>query len=194
MAVKICHYSALTPLLSFAGRTGGDSYRVLPAESGTDLFTNGVVAATNLQAGVAYDYTIDGGVEFSANKPIQVAHFANGTTFDHLEGDPFGILSPSTNRFMQTNVVVTFGANAGDIDENFLNVIVPQAAMTNTMLDGTNISATNFVMIGGGYYGARLPVTNVYAAHRVTSLLPISVEAYGWGFDDAYGFAAGIAK
>jgi IgGFc binding protein len=187
--------------LSFAGRTGGDSYRVLPAQNGTILYTNGVLVtngalvATNLQAGAPLDLIIDGGVQFTANKPVQVAHFGNGSTFDHLDGDPCEILLLSTNLYMQTNVVVTLGVNAGDIDENFLNVIVPQAARTNTLLDGTTISATNFIAItNSGYYGARLAITNVYAAHRVTSMLPISVEAYGWGFDDAYGYVSGIAK
>ena len=69
-----------------------------------------------------------------------------------------------------------------------------ESAMTNTLVDGPVLSATNFVPIGNsGYWGTRLTmITN--GIHRVTSSQPAGVEIYGFGFDDAYGYFGGIVK
>jgi hypothetical protein len=187
--------------LSFAGKTGGDSYRVLAAADDTVVFTNGVVAGTT-NAGEYLDFILDGPVEFRANHPIQVAQFAKGGDFDYAEGDPCEILLPPTGRYLQTNIVFTlppYGYNTtGDFDQNYLNIIVPQSALTNTLVDGSTVDATNFVPIGtSGYYGAQIPRTNdLYEAttHTVTSSQPVGVEVYGFGEYDAYGYFGGIVR
>ena len=172
--------------MSFAGRMNGDTYRVLAANNNTIVWTNGVVVGTN-QMGQFLDLIVDGPVEFQGSQPIQVAQFANGAGFDHsiapFEGDPCEILLPPTGHYLLTNTVVTLTNDGvtGDFDENFLNLIVAQSAITNTLVDGSTIAATNFVPIGtSGYYGAQITVTNS-GAHTVTSSQPVGVEVYGWG-------------
>jgi hypothetical protein len=60
-------------------------------------------------------------------------------------------------------------------------------------VDSLPVVVTNFVAIGtNGYYGARLSVTN--GTHKVTSSQPVSVEVYGFGGADAYGYFGGIVK
>ena len=125
--------------MGFAGRTNGDSYRVLAAYDGTVILTNGWMAGTN-QAGKFIDLIIDGPVQFQANQPIQVAHFANGGDFDHPEthfGDPCMILLPPAGHYLQTNIVCTPTYDPG-FDENFLNIIVAQSGTNSTFLDVTN--------------------------------------------------------
>jgi IgGFc binding protein len=209
--------------LSFAGRTNGDSYRVLAAYSNTVvtitgavvtilnpgsppytvMITNETVVITN-QAGQFYDIILDGPAEFRAGLPIQVAQFANGTGFDDLDnvGDPCEILLPPTGRYLQTNVVFSLPNDdlTGDfyIDKNYVNIIVPLAALTNTWVDGSTVDATNFVPIGtSGYYGAQLPLTNDGSGattHIVTSSQPIGVQVYGFGYTDAYSYFGGLVK
>ena len=83
--------------------------------------------------------------------------------------------------------------NNGDFDENLLNLIVAESAITNTLVDGSHIATTNFVAIGSsGYYGAQISVTN--GVHTVTSSRPVGIEVYGWGEYDAYGYFGGIVK
>ena len=88
----------------------------------------------------------------------------------------------------------------GDFYENsnYLNIIVPQSAIANTLVDGSTVDATNFVPIGtSGYYGAQISVTNAVdgaTTHTVTSSQPVGVEVYGVGFYDAYGYFGGIVK
>jgi hypothetical protein len=164
--------------------------------------TNEIIT-TNLDAGRFVDLILDGPVEFQANRPIQVAHLANGTEFDNAvnaqgranEGDPCEILLPPTGHYLMTNIVYTLTNDNtnGDFDENFLNLIAAESAITNTLVDGLHIATTNFVAIGdSGYYGAQIPVTN--GVHTVTSSRPIGVEVYGWGEYDAYGYFGGVVK
>jgi hypothetical protein len=182
--------------LSFDGRMDGDSYRILAAYNDTVITTNGVAAVT-LQAGQFFDTIIDGPVEFQGSQPVQVAHFANGGDFDNAPyGDPCEILLPPTGYYLQTNTVFTLPNDGvtGDFNENFMTIIVPQSAITNTLVDGSAIAATNFVQIGTSYYyGARLTVMS-NGVHTVTSSQPISVEVYGFGGEDAYGYFGGIVK
>jgi hypothetical protein len=205
--------------LSLAGRTNGDSYRILAAYSNTVVTISGrvvspldesstpwtvttsneVVVVVITNAGQFYDIIVDGPVEFRASQPIQVAQFANGAASDHgvepFEGDPCELLLPLTGHYLCTNVVYTLPNDGvtGGFDTNFLNIIVAQSAIGNTLLDSSILAASNFVVIGtSGYCGAQVPVTN--GVHTVTSSQPVWVEAYGWGSWDAYGYFSGIVK
>jgi ribosomal protein S11 len=182
--------------LSFAGRLNGDTYRVLAVSNNTVItitMTNGTIVVTN-QAGTFYEKTnIDGPVWFQATKPIQVAQFANGNAFDHpdtLEGDPCEILLPPAGHYLTMDTIAT----PDGFDENFLNLIVPQSATNSTYVDGSLVSASNFVAIGtSGYYGAQITVTNI-GGHTVTSPQPVGVEVYGFGVADAYGYFGSLIK
>ena len=206
--------------LSFPERTNGDTYRVLAAYSNTVVTISGMmvtivddkespaIVTTNYetvvitnQAGQFYQTNIDGPVVFQGSKPIQVAQFANGSLFDHpdtVKGDPCEILLLPTGRWLETNTVfipTNLDPNSGLIafDENYLNIIVAQSAITNTLVDGSHIAATNFVAIGtNGYFGAQLSVTN--GAHTVSSSQPMEVQVYGFGQEDAYGYFGGRVR
>lgn len=83
---------------------------------------------------------------------------------------------------------------SGDFSTNWLNIIVAQTAITNTLVDGSALPGTNFVPIAmSGYYGIRSSVTNS-GPHTVTSSQPVGVEVYGFGYEDAYGYFGGVAK
>ncbi len=204
LAVETWGKQALT--LSFAGRSKGDTYRVLAAYNNTVVFTNGVAAETN-QAGQFLDMVLDGPVEFKASQPIQVAHFANGFHVDGTPsgGDPCEILLPPAGHYLRTNIVFSLPNNfrTGDFTTNYLSVIVPQSAISSTLVDGSTLAATNFVAIGtSGYSGARITVTNTLdindveqaTAHTVISSQPVGVEFYGFTPYDAYGCFGGIVK
>jgi hypothetical protein len=200
--------------MGFAGRTNGDNYRILAAydytmititglvvalqDTGYSVIlttTNEVVTVTNM-AGRFYDIMVQGPVQFQANKPIQVAHFANGAGFDNSLGDPTEILLPPTGHYLQTNIFVTLTNDnvTGDFTTNFVNLIVMQAAITNTLVDDLHIATTNFVAIGtSGYYGAQVTLTNS-GVHKVTSSQPVGVEIYGFGDTDAYGYFGGFTR
>jgi hypothetical protein len=66
--------------------------------------------------------------------------------------------------------------------------------VTDTVVDGSLVAATNFVAIGSsGYYGAQITITTS-GAHTVTSSQPVEVQVYGWGYTDAYSYFGGVVK
>ncbi len=142
---------------------------------------------------------IDGAVEFRASQPIQVAHFANGVRFDNPPndyGDPCEILLPPAGHYLTTNIVFTPPNDyvTGDFAVNWLNIIVAQSAITNTLVDSVALTTNDFVPIGtSGYCGARFSLTNS-GPHTVTSSQPVGVEVYGFGDTDAYGYFGGVVK
>jgi hypothetical protein len=84
-----------------------------------------------------------------------------------------------------------------------LNIIVPQSAISSTLVEGSTVDAANFVPIGtSGYHGAQVTVTNALdtnnveqaASHTVISSQPVGVEFYGFGCFDAYGGFGGVVK
>ena len=104
--------------------------------------------------------------------------------------NPCEILLPPTGRYLLTNTIAT---PANGFDTNYLNLIVIQSAITNTLVDGSHIATTNFVGIGtSGYSGAQLSVTN--GVHRVTSSQPVEVQVSGFGVTDAYSYFGGVVK
>lgn len=86
-----------------------------------------------------------------------------------------------------------FDGNPIDLNENFLNLIVPQSTIASTFVDTNPVAAANFVAISSSaYFGARLSVTN--GTHKVTSSRPVGVEVYGFGLWDAHGYFGGVVK
>jgi hypothetical protein len=92
---------------------------------------------------------------------------------------------------LATNTVAT--PLFSGFSSNYLNIIVNQSAITDTLLDGLALPASNFVAIGtSGYYGAQVPVAT--GPHTVSSSQPVCVQVYGFGDFDAYGYLGGLVK
>ena len=152
------------------------------------------------QAGQFYDIIVDGPVEFQASQPIQVAHFANGNVIRSImqllmKADPCEILVPPVNHYLETNIVFALPNDSitGDFDQNYLNLIVAKSALTNTLVNGSTIAATNFIPIGAsGFCGTQVMVST--GTNIIISSQPVGVEAYGFGQEDAYGYFGGIVQ
>jgi len=210
--------------LSLAGRTNGDTYRILAAYSNTVVTitgkvititnesinphgpwlvtaTNETVTTTITNAGQFYELIVDGPVWFQATKPIQVAQFANGVQFDQdfdnpSEGDSCEILLQPAGHYLPTNIVFVLPNDniSGDFAESYLNLMVSQSATNSTFLDSSVVAATNFVMIGTSGYYGGQITITNSGTHKITSSQPVGVEVYGFGNADAYGYFGGIAK
>lgn len=115
-----------------------------------------------------------------------------------VPGNLCEMLLPPVGHWLATNVVFTpdgldVSGEPYDFDTICLNAIAADWAITNTFVDGSPLAATNFVPIHtSGYSGARVAVTN--GPHIVTSSQPVGVQVYGFGPQDAYGYAGGVVE
>ena len=89
---------------------------------------NGAVAAT-LNKGEVHQQIIDGQSTVTADKPILMAQYSNGTTFDDVDSDPFMMLTTPTEQFLSE---YTFTTPATGFSGNFVNVVAPATTRSAT--------------------------------------------------------------
>jgi IgGFc binding protein/Bacterial Ig-like domain (group 1) len=174
--------------MPLAGRAHGDTFRFLASADGTHVSVNGTPLAT-LMRGQFFEHIIPVPAHISADQPILVAQYANGSEFDRRTGDPFMMLIPLTEQFLENYTVTT--PTAG-FESHFVNVVAPDTAIDTLALDGLAIPAASFVPIGAsGFSGAQVPLTA--GSHTVTGALPFGISVYGFAVLESYGYPGGMA-
>ena len=167
-------------------RLHGDTFRFLAAEDGTTIRVNGVVVAT-LNRGHYYEQMIEGTAQIEADKPILAIQYSNGGAYDGIKGDPSMMVVPPFEQYMSEYSVST---PAALFDDNYINLVVPEAALNTVTLDGTLVNSAEFTEIGdSGFYAAQLDVG--VGAHHLSAALPFGAFMYGFNDWDAYSYAGG---
>jgi hypothetical protein len=181
---------------TFAGRTAGDELTLLGSQDGTSLTIKDAEGTPpgsplSLNAGQAVSFFIDESTRITADKPILVAHFAQGLESDspdlaHITGDPTMVLVPPREHYAHTQTVTTPPTGFAS---RYINVMISTADLGSLKLDGAVVSAASFQPVGGdaAVSAAQLPISA--GAHTLTDDGPFGVEVYG--FDpsaDAFGW------
>jgi len=171
-----------------ATRSGGDTFRILASQGATEVRINGAVVAT-LAAGQFHEQIVAGSSLIETNAPVLVAQYSNGTTFDGATSDPFQMLIPPFEQFLNSYTVTT---PASGFAQNFINVVVQTAELSTFRLDGAPVDPAQFAPIAGSdFSGAQLPVG--LGSHTLTARLPFGSFVYGFDRDDSYGYPGGLS-
>lgn len=171
-----------------ATRINGDTFRILAAQNSTEVRINGSLVVT-LNRGQFYEQIIVGQSEITTTKPVLVAQYSNGTTFDGVTSDPFETLIPPKEQFLAGYTVTT---PASGFSINFINIVAPNAIVGTINLDGSAIPAASFLPIGSsGFSGAKIPV--LIGSHNLDATLPFGLTSYGFNSADSYGYPGGLA-
>jgi hypothetical protein len=174
--------------MPLATRTRGDTFRILASEDNTVVSVNGSAVAT-LNRGAFHERIITGAAQITATQPVLVAQFSNGTTYDGVTSDPFMMLIPPYEQFLAGYTVTT---PASGFATNFINLVVPTAAVGSLLLDGVAVPASAFAPIGtSGFSGSQRPVA--LGTHTLSSPLPFGAFMYGFADYDSYGYPGGYA-
>jgi len=179
--------------MPLATRVGGDTFRFLAQQDGTDVSVNGTVVAT-INRGQIFEQIIDGASEIVSSRPILVAQYSNGSNYDGVISDPFMVLVPPVEQFQAGYSVTT---PASGFAANFINVVVPTTAVASVRLDGAALTPANIVagafapISTSGYSGAQLIVG--LGSHRVGADLPLGLIVYGFDAFDSYGYPGGMS-
>lgn len=180
----------------FAGRTSGDQLTLLGSTAGTAVAVSAAGgpppgAPTTLSAGQSVSFAIDEPVRIVADKPILVAHFAEGWGEEapgapNPTGDPTMTLVPPRERWAYSQTV---GTPPGSFSQRYLNLVIGAADLASLRLDGSAVATEGFTPVVGDptLLGGRLAVGA--GAHALTAAGPFAMEVYGFGDFDAFGWA-----
>ena len=175
--------------MPLATRLNGDTFRFLAAQDNTQVSINGLVVAT-LNKGAFHTEVIDGPAHITADAPILVAQYSNGTRFDGVVSDPFMLLVPPSEQFLGNYPGILTPASGFRAD--YVNIVAPAAATSSIILDGAIISPSLFVPIGSsGFFGAQIELSA--GSHALSGPLPFGISMYGFDDFDSYGYPGGLA-
>lgn len=171
-----------------ATRLNGDTFRVMAAQDATSVSINGVVVAT-VARGAIYQTLLTDPSVITSDKPVLVAQYSNGTSFDNVTSDPFEVIVPPFEQFLAAYTVST---PATDFSINYVGVVVPNAAVGTVALDGILIPSGDYTAIpGSGFSGVAVSVT--LGSHSLSGPIPFGLTSYGFDDADSYGYIGGLA-
>ncbi|MBI1308059.1 MAG: PKD domain-containing protein [Bacteroidetes bacterium] len=120
-----------------------------------------------------------------ANKPICVAQYQISQKCGG-KGDPsMTILSPIEQTLKEITV---YSSQYEDIDDHYINVIIPNSGVNSFRIDGNTASFTKVPKLASYSY-AQITVTK--GNHHLVSDVGFIAIAYGFGDYESYGYAAG---
>jgi len=176
-----------------ATRRFGDLIRVLASEDNTTVmavFEDGTSQEFVLNAGQFADDIQTGVTQFVADRPILVAQYSLGSQFDGVPSDPFMMLVPPAEQFLDR---YTF-ATPDNFDVHFVNVVAEasDAFSGAVVLDGAPVSAGVFAAVEGTTLAyATLQISE--GSHTMVAPNRFGISVYGFAADDSYGYPGGIA-
>jgi hypothetical protein len=174
--------------MPLATRLNGDTFRILASFDSTNVLANGAPVAM-LNRGQFDELIITGPAQISADQPVLVAQYSNGSSFDDVTSNPFMMLIPPFEQFLASYTVTT---PASGFSTNFINIVAPAAAVGAITLDGTAIPPSTFAPTGtSGLLGAQVPVPS--GSHTFLGPLSFGVFVYGFTDFDSYGYPGGMS-
>jgi hypothetical protein len=175
-----------------ATRTMGDTFRILADQDGTLVQLAGESPESfTLNAGEFAQRILTGSYSISADLPILVAQYSNGTEWDDVTSDPFMMLIPSAGQFIRS---YTFATPGTGFPTNFANIVAltTDASAGSVILDGAPVPAEAFTALAGSLYSAaQLPIA--IGSHTVSAPNPMGLYVYGYASYDSYGYPGGFS-
>lgn len=171
-----------------ARRTRGDLIRVMASADNTDVKINGSLVAT-LARGAFYDAILKTSNVIETTQPVLVTQYSLGQSYDGVVSDPFMMLVPPTEQFLDK---YTFSTPESGFTSHFANVVIRTNALATLRLDGSVPDSALFTPIGdGSYSGGQIPLTA--GSHSIFAAAPFGLYVYGFGNYDSYGYPGGMS-
>lgn len=170
-----------------ANRLNGDTFRIIASEDSTVISIDGSVVST-INRGEFYETQLENASLITTTEPVLLFQYSNGTTYDNVTSDPFEMMIPPFEQFLDS---YTFAAPTEGFAENFANVVVKTSDAANLRLDDEFVDVNHFIAIEGTEYSyAQLPIS--LGSHTLDGALA-GVFVYGYDDFDSYGYAGGLS-
>ena len=123
--------------MPLAGRTQ-DTFRVVADEDDTVVtITNGGGSTdVTLDAGEHHEFLSGRPQSISGSKPISVAQYSNGSTFDSTVSDPFMVLVPALEQGYTSSA---FSTPTSGFRVHHVNLTAPSSRVGDVRLDGATV-------------------------------------------------------
>ncbi|XP_078603665.1 IgGFc-binding protein-like [Branchiostoma floridae x Branchiostoma japonicum] len=185
----------------FAGRAGGDVFRIVAARDYTTVRVTGHSSLTRvLDMGDVWELDVPNVPSnvyqvITSSKPIMVLQYSKGFESDYTTGDPFMMYIPPTEHFAADYTFATVDA-AGSVYDSYINIIIKTTERSGLLYDGRALpSSTSWVQIPGtDLSAAQLHVTST-GTHKIkhnSAVVTFSVFYYGYSSYDSVGFPGGM--
>ncbi len=178
-----------------ATRTGGDVFRILASQAGTNVKLNGAPLGGTINRGqfIETDIPSTTFARITSDKPVLVVQYSKGATSDgNQTSDPFMMMIPPIGQFASEYIFSTPASNP-ETFTNFVNIVAPSAQLAGIRLDGAAVSSAWTAIGTSGYSGTQVPVA--IGTHTVSHTSPIvafGIYVYGFAGLDAYGYPGGM--
>ncbi len=165
-----------------------DIFRVIVTDPNTNITGLPVPVTPAILANGYVEFTSNAPLHITADKQIQIVQYAITQTPNSADrGDPEMIFLNPIEQGL--NHVTLFSTSQYAITKCYINVSIPQTAVSSFLLDGqpyngfTNIAGSNFAY-------AQITVPNG-VAHNISAAQNFNAIAYGFGNVESYGYSAG---
>ncbi len=173
-----------------ATRKRGDVFRVLASQDNTDVVINGAVVA-NLARGEYFETFLLKRSSIQSNEPVLVAQYSVGQSYDGVVSDPFMMLVPPTEQFLDSYIFSAIETNSKFIN-NYVNIVISSVDVDEVTLDGIPVNSELFLPIGDTEFsGAQVKLS--FGSHAIRGSVPFGIYVYGFGSYDSYGYPGGMA-
>ena len=164
-----------------AGRAG-NLVRILAHYDQTEVVVNGVPVAT-LNAGEFHQLDSANDLHIVSSKPVLVGQFLKGFSATG-KGDPAFSVVPGIGQTLR-DYVYTAPVNFAAYRENYLNVAVPDTALTSLRLNGVPVDTSAFRPIGTtGYSAGNVAIGT--GPGRIQASQPFFATISGFSTYDSY--------
>lgn len=171
-----------------ATRLNGEVFRVLASEDNTTVSINGDQLFV-LNRGEFFETVLTERSEIHTSAPSLVAQFSPGQSFDGVYSDPFMMLIPPSEQFLDN---YTFNTLSSGFYNGYVNIVIPSGDTSTIVIDGELVDTSLFQPIGlSGFSGAQVKLDP--GSHNIQAPVPFGIYVYGFGSYDSYGYPGGMA-
>jgi hypothetical protein len=177
----------------------GSGVRILASQDTTTVTISGDVSrSVTLNAGDVFSELLFASssdelnlsIAIVASKPVLVGHYMRSGTYTSLggsdNGDPSLSYMPPFEQFLSEYTVVS----ADGFKAQFINVIIPTAAISTLRLDGASVSSSLFRQVGSTTWSSA-QITTLTGSHNLVASQPFGIEIYGADSSDSYAYVGG---
>ena len=169
-----------------ANRTRGDTFRILANMDNTEVSIGD--ASVELNRGEFHEMELEQATVIKSTQPVLVAQYSNGTAYDGVTSDPFMMIIPPYEQFLDN---YTFATPTEGFRFNFSNIVVKTSQADKLRFDGAPIAEDSFVEIPNSEFSfVQLSVTP--GSHTLNGTVA-GVFSYGFDDDDSYGYPGGLS-